>query len=126
MIKFFRHIRQKLLSEDRFSKYLLYAIGEIVLVVIGILIALQINNWNENRINNKLELQYLKRLEKDIRESIKLTTYYKDFQVQACAEILEVIGLIRKCNITEKDQHIFANGFLKLARVLHQSLLTAR
>ena len=49
MIKFFRRIRQTLLSENKFSKYLLYAIGEIVLVVIGILIALQINNWNEQR-----------------------------------------------------------------------------
>ncbi|MFD2098312.1 DUF6090 family protein [Flagellimonas iocasae] len=49
MIKFFRKIRQRLLSENKFSKYLFYAIGEIVLVVIGILIALQINNWNENR-----------------------------------------------------------------------------
>ena len=47
MIKFFRKIRQRLLTENRFSKYLLYAIGEIILVVIGILIALQINNWNE-------------------------------------------------------------------------------
>ena len=49
MIKIFRKIRQKLLTENKFSKYLLYAIGEIVLVVIGILIALSINNWNENR-----------------------------------------------------------------------------
>ena len=49
MIKFFRKIRQQLLSENKFSKYLIYAIGEIILVVIGILIALQINNWNENR-----------------------------------------------------------------------------
>jgi len=49
MIKFFRKIRQNLLSEGKTEKYLKYAIGEIVLVVIGILIALQINNWNENR-----------------------------------------------------------------------------
>ena len=49
MMKFFRKIRQKLLTENKFSKYLIYAIGEIVLVVIGILIALQINNGNENR-----------------------------------------------------------------------------
>ena len=47
MIKFFRKIRQKMLTENKFSKYLIYAIGEILLVVIGILIALQINNWNE-------------------------------------------------------------------------------
>ena len=47
MIHFFRRIRQGLLSQNRFSKYLLYAIGEVVLVVLGILIALNINNWNE-------------------------------------------------------------------------------
>ena len=47
MINFLRKTRQQLLAQNRVSKYLLYAIGEIVLVVIGILIALQINNWNE-------------------------------------------------------------------------------
>ena len=49
MIKFFRHIRQSMINQNRTKKYLLYAIGEIILVVIGILIALQINNWNEQR-----------------------------------------------------------------------------
>lgn len=47
MIKFFRKIRQRMFTENKFGKYLIYAIGEIILVVIGILIALQINNWNE-------------------------------------------------------------------------------
>ena len=58
MIKFFRKIRKNLLSEGKTRKYLKYAIGEILLVVIGILIALQINNWNENRnqANNKSKL----------------------------------------------------------------------
>jgi hypothetical protein len=49
MIKFFRKIRQNLLTENKFSKYLLYAIGEIVLVIIGILIALTLNNNNERK-----------------------------------------------------------------------------
>jgi len=49
MIKFFREIRQNLLMENKTRKYFRYAIGEIVLVVIGILIALQINNWNDER-----------------------------------------------------------------------------
>jgi len=66
MIKFFRHIRKQLLIENKFSKYILYAIGEIVLVVIGILIALSLNNWNENRNIEKLEIQYLNRLIKDL------------------------------------------------------------
>jgi hypothetical protein len=62
MIKFFRKIRQNLLSEGKTGKYLKYAIGEIILVVIGILIALQINNWNENRITSKEEIHILKAL----------------------------------------------------------------
>lgn len=49
MIKFFRHIRKSLLENNQMGKYFKYAIGEILLVVIGILIALQINNWNEKR-----------------------------------------------------------------------------
>ena len=67
MIKFFRKIRQKLLSENKFSKYLIYAIGEIILVVIGILIALQINNWNEHK---KLKKEYISDL-KAIKENLE-------------------------------------------------------
>ncbi|MDF0705771.1 DUF6090 family protein [Flagellimonas okinawensis] len=68
MIKFFRKIRQRLLNENRFSKYLLYAIGEIVLVVLGILIALQINNWNENRKNLNKRSAYTKSLLKELQQ----------------------------------------------------------
>lgn len=65
MIKFFRKIRQSLLSEGKIGKYLKYAIGEIVLVVIGILIALQINNWNEGRKEANYEQKILKELKSD-------------------------------------------------------------
>ncbi len=67
MIKFFRKIRQNLLMENKNTKYFKYAIGEIVLVVIGILIALQINNWNESRINNKKVKSYLIEIVKDFK-----------------------------------------------------------
>jgi hypothetical protein len=79
MIKFFRRIRQKLLTESKLSpperrsrigKYLLYAIGEIILVVIGILIALQINNWNENRLKGRKEIQILKSFETQFQNDI--------------------------------------------------------
>ena len=66
MIKFFRKIRQRLLNENRFSKYLLYATGEIVLVVIGILIALQINNWNENKKQQKEVQNALMEIKNDL------------------------------------------------------------
>ena len=62
MFKFFRKIRQRLLTENNFSKYVLYAIGEIVLVVIGILIALQINNWNAEQKIEKEEIGILNNL----------------------------------------------------------------
>ncbi|APX99918.1 DUF6090 family protein [Lacinutrix venerupis] len=80
MIKFFRKIRQNLLSENKFSKYLIYAIGEIVLVVIGILIALQINNWNENRKQQAeitdIYTQIVLDLDNDIDEFSNTIKYY--------------------------------------------------
>ena len=66
MIKFFRNIRQKLIEQENIRKYLLYAIGEIFLVVIGILIALQVNNWNEQRKQNNRENELLTQLKGDI------------------------------------------------------------
>ena len=75
MIKFFRKIRQKLLTENKFSKYLIYAIGEIVLVVIGILIALQVNNWNEIR---KSKLDLINRLELMSDELGNDTIFYQE------------------------------------------------
>jgi hypothetical protein len=69
MLKFFRKIRQQLLAESKFSKYLIYALGEIVLVVIGILIAVQINDWNEDRKAGIRELKVLKNLKEDIRHN---------------------------------------------------------
>ncbi len=70
MIKFFRHIRKSLLNEGKTSKYFKYAIGEIVLVVIGIMIALQINNWNENRISQNSKTQYFEQLLEEIELDI--------------------------------------------------------
>lgn len=70
MIKFFRHIRQTMINENRFSKYLLYATGEIVLVVIGILFALQINNWNEQKIVTEKERHALTEIQSDLEINI--------------------------------------------------------
>lgn len=66
MIKFFTKIRQNLLSEGKTGKYLKYAAGEIILVVIGILIALQLNEWNDHRKQLKLEKEYYCRLLDDV------------------------------------------------------------
>ena len=71
MIKFFRKIRQNLLFEGKTGKYLKYAIGEIVLVIIGILIALSINNWNTNRILKSEEQNLLKDLRAEVKSNIE-------------------------------------------------------
>lgn len=73
MIKFFRHIRRNLMETGKTSRYLKYAIGEILLVVIGILIALQINTWNNNQVNNRKEKEYLNNLLGDIEIQSKIT-----------------------------------------------------
>ena len=67
MLKFFRKIRQNLLTDNKYSKYLLYAIGEIILVVIGILIALQVSNLNSERINDREEVKALNSLNAEFR-----------------------------------------------------------
>ena len=67
MIKFFRRIRRKLIDEESTKKYLLYAIGEILLVMIGILLALQVNNWNETRKQLAQERQLLERLQTEMQ-----------------------------------------------------------
>ncbi|MDT0557843.1 DUF6090 family protein [Ichthyenterobacterium sp. W332] len=74
MIKFFRHIRKNLLMENKTGKYFKYAIGEIILVVIGILIALQINNWNESRNARNEEQIILKALKTEVSENQKILT----------------------------------------------------
>lgn len=70
MIRFFRTIRQSLINEGKTQKYLKYAIGEIVLVVIGILIALQINNWNETRKAGLKERQLLDNLQIEFTDNL--------------------------------------------------------
>ena len=74
MLTFFRRIRKSLLDGGRTSKYLLYAIGEIALVVIGILIALQINNWNSQRIANKNEQEFLTIIIEDLLQDFQKTS----------------------------------------------------
>ena len=79
MIKFFRKIRQNLLMENKTSKYFKYAIGEIILVVIGILIALQINNWNELRKDQQKETVFLKQIHTEFSENKEQFEMIKNF-----------------------------------------------
>jgi hypothetical protein len=74
MLTFFRKLRRNLFAKNKFSSYLAYAIGEITLIVIGILIALQINNWNTDRINKRQELKTYKNIRNQLVEDQKELT----------------------------------------------------
>ena len=95
MLTFFRRIRKGLLGSGATSKYLLYAIGEIALVVIGILIALQINNWNNDRIHRNAEKEILSRiignLETD-RKNIALSSASNEHRLLRGVWVLENLG----------------------------------
>lgn len=82
MIKLFSKIRSRLLAEKRLSKYLIYALGEIVLVMVGILLALQFNNWNNEKEDQKKERWYLINLQEDLyyqQQDLKdLQAHYKE------------------------------------------------
>ncbi|WP_203458934.1 DUF6090 family protein [Lacinutrix sp. WUR7] len=99
MMKFFRHIRQRLLSENKFSKYLMYAVGEIILVVIGILIALQLNNAKEiNKLDETRHNYYsqiLVDLDKEIENITNRISFLKSNTVsfEAYNKYLETLDL---------------------------------
>ena len=94
MIKFFRKIRQNLINEGKTTKYFKYAFGEIVLVVIGILLALQINSWNQQRSEGQQEVELLTALKDEFQynlgeldASIKLNRKV----TQSCVKLTELI-----------------------------------
>ena len=114
MIKFFRNIRQRLISENKLSKYLFYAIGEIVLVVIGILIALQINNWNERQKELKLTNVYYCRILDDFKLDKELI---EKSQNQVKDHISYGKQLIIDLHNSNKGKHELLNDWLKVIRL---------
>ena len=89
-------MRQQLLSENKTGKYLKYAIGEIVLVMIGILLALQINNWNEARSQKDQLHQYLATLVKELnndKEKLMSSKNVNSFRVHSMQRLLQFSGI---------------------------------
>ena len=91
MLKFFRRIRLALLAENKVTRYLLYAIGEIGLVVLGILIALQIDNWNDNRKELIKEREILQQFTLELGDDLSIldaSIAYNDFVIKSCNELI--------------------------------------
>ena len=129
MLKVFRRIRRQLLSENRFSKYLVYAAGEIFLVVVGILIALQINTANDKRKEQNVTQIYLAGLRGDAQNDVERLAFFinkseryvqKSDSIFSLVKInknsLDGVGIFRATYFIKNDtyQEIIANGHLKL------------
>ncbi len=111
MIKFFRKIRQNLVSEGKTLKYFKYAIGEILLVVIGILIALQVNNWNEDRKGQQWQRNFLTELTIELEDNYKQLQDVYEVQgkrIEYCKTISELVGIGNEAAIDRIDSLFFA------------------
>jgi hypothetical protein len=95
MLKFFRRIRQDQLNEGNLKRYLSYSIGEILLVMIGILLAFQVDNWNDQRNNKKAEILYYQNIKRQLIEDMDLISGNIDYnnlylgQYEFAAKIIE-------------------------------------
>ena len=103
MLAFFRNIRRNLIDDNRSWRYLKYAIGEILLVVIGILIALQINNWNESRKLESSEIQVYKNLKRQLLEDAGIISGNVDFNRTYWEEYKIALGILERDDRSEAD-----------------------
>ena len=119
MLTVFRKIRHSLL-ENKSSRYLLYALGEIILVVAGILIALQINNWNEGKKNDRREIQFLKGIQNDLqKDSARINRLFNSY-----ASHLGLIEWIVTGYSTDYIRAMAGPGQDSLAERLNETILS--
>ena len=111
-MKIFRNIRKKLLHNGRINQYLKYALGEIILVVLGILIALQINNWNQNRIKDATEQTYLLGLKEEFQISKSKLEELININKENYTGAQKILGLTGS-NKESIDETLFSNLLYK-------------
>ncbi len=135
MIKFFRHLRQSFIMKNQSARYLQYAIGEILLVVIGILIALQVNNWNENRKDIQKEQTILQQIKEEymanlqqlddkmqlrtiiIQSGLTLLDYMDDpTSVQADSIIFHLSNIVYDPTFDPIQNDLISSGNIRLIR----------
>ena len=131
MIKFFKTIRRKILAEGKFRKYMLYAIGEIALVVIGILLALSINEWNQNIKNLEKTEIYLERIVADIALDTTTMKTYIESQKQQEQRFENYFKFIKQGNVTLEqlkdtlDRFQTFTGFVEFTSTTYDQLVAS-
>ncbi len=121
MISLFRKIRQKLLSQNRVTRYLVYALGEIFLVVIGILIALQVNNWNLDRLEKRKSREFHQRLSNDLDQIIRFLGGIEEYSSLVANQLDEAVELLESGEFDDSTKRVldFAFGnYFRLSRHL--------
>lgn len=103
MMRFFHTLRQRLLSGSQTSQYLLYAVGEIILVVIGILIALQVNNWNENRKKAAYELTMLREIDRALTNDSTLIANLFEPRMELKEKAIDSLIAMQGRNVMPED-----------------------
>ena len=133
MIPIFRKIRKKMADDNKPLKYLRYAIGEIILVVIGILIAISINNWNEERKEGFIEQKYLTRLLVDLENNYKTLTFSKGLskdrinQINLLTDVIKnpVLSNENPKQIIESIEKVTWRSYLPLSKIVYNELLNS-
>tara|TARA_R110001632_G_scaffold232735_1_gene374414 strand:- start:5157 stop:5957 length:801 start_codon:yes stop_codon:yes gene_type:complete len=116
MIKFFRHIRKSMIMKNNTLKYFKYAIGEIALVMIGILLALQVNNWNEEKKLQRLKVVYIDKMIEDLKSDIVNNTLNKA-EVENLANYGKYVIEVVTKNKSVKDKSEFVLKLQQTGRV---------
>jgi uncharacterized phage-associated protein len=122
MINFFRKIRENMLTENNFSKYLLYAIGEIVLVMVGILLAVQVNNWNENVKNKSMETDYLIRISQDLDNDLAAFEKTIDLAQSRNKRILFLQQALNDSDLAIKSSDYFIKSIIQAGWTFEPSI----
>jgi hypothetical protein len=122
MINFIRKTRQQLLTQNKVSKYLLYAIGEILLVVIGILIALSINNWNERNKTRKLEKSTLLEISNALQSDLTQLNQWITIRQKQDYNLSIILAYLRdNAPHTKEVDQAWQSGFLRPIYVFNTS-----
>ena len=121
MIKFFRKIRQNLIMENKTGKYIKYAIGEIVLVVIGILIALQINNWNNNQKANIEEKEILESLYENLTLANQQSEALINDEKMLKQLLIRMLGIETNPNVIDRRENL-GNKMKKVASLIKSEI----
>ena len=121
MLRFFRHIRKKLIEQDKVRNYIWYALGEIFLVMIGILLALQVNNWNEEWKEKKLSDEYLSRIAEDLDRLVEISGDQKQKMREILSSITKTQQLLeRRTALSDYEKEIVDFAIVWFPRTTNQ------